>query len=267
MSHVRVERFAARDDQEHGAKHREPGKSVDEEEADRVPRIEGAQHGRRTHDPDDAQNAIVTNQTTMIGTEQPPDAVRAVLLNQKEPDQNHDRHRHDIGLKQGRRHFQPFDRTEHRDGRRDHAVAIEQRGSEDAERNQQRPPDGQPCRTAGRTGSGRYERGQREHAPLALVVGAHHDHDVLDRDDEQERVDDEREHAEHVVVRRRNGVRAEEALAHGVQRTRPDVAVDDAERGEGQGKEAARSARHRGLWQPPHYAEEGMSAARGNTYL
>ena len=38
-----------------------------------------------------------------------------------------------------------------------------------------------------------------------------------------------------------DGVRAEEALAQRVQRAGADVAVDDAERGEGQGKETASS--------------------------
>ena len=46
-----------------------------------------------------------------------------------------------------------------------------------------------------------------------------------------ERVDDERQHAEHVVVRRRHRMRSEEALPDRVERTRADVAVDDAESG------------------------------------
>ena len=110
------------------------------------------------------------------------------------------------------------------------------------------------------------ERRQGQDAAFALVVRAHHDRDVLDRDDEQQRVDDQREHAQHVVVRRRHRVRAEEALAHRIQRAGADVAVDDAESGEGEGKQAApfggtqgapsrsrgaRSAMHRRLWQRP----------------
>ncbi len=70
--------------------------------------------------------------------------------------------------------------------------------------------------------------------------------DVLDRDDEQQRVDDQRQHAEHVLVRRRHGVRPEEALAHRVQRAGADVAVDDAERGEREGKQTAATVHGRG---------------------
>ena len=83
--------------------------------------------------------------------------------------------------------------------------------------------------------------GQRQDAALALVVGAHDDHDVFDRDHEQQGIDDERQDTKHVLVRRRHGVRAEEALAHRIQGTGADVAVDDAKGGEGQGKEPAPS--------------------------
>ena len=130
------------------------------------------------------------------------------------------------GSKSGVATFEPFDRAEHGDRRRDHAVAVEQRRAEHAEQHQHRAAAPAP------SGRGGHQRGQREDAAFALVVGAHHDRDVLDRDDEQQRVDDERQHAEHVLVRRRHRVRAEEALAHRVERAGADVAVDDAEGGE-----------------------------------
>ena len=100
------------------------------------------------------------------------------------------------------------------------------------------PSDGQPRPVPAAAWPGRDQRGQREDAAFALVVGAHHDRHVLDRDDEHQRVDDQREHAEHVLVRRRHGVRAEEALAQGVQRAGADVAVDDAERGQREREQA-----------------------------
>ena len=83
------------------------------------------------------------------------------------------------------------------------------------------------------------QRGERENAAFALVVGAQHERDVFQRHDQQQRVDDQRQHAEDVVVRRRHRVRAEETLAHRVQRAGADVAIDDAERGQGQRKETA----------------------------
>ena len=125
---------------------------------------------------------------------------------------------------------------------RDHAVAVQQGRAEDAERNQHRPAIGQPRRAAAAAHAAGHQRRQGQHTALALVVGAHHQRDVLDRDDEEERVDDERQHAEHVVVGGRHGVRAEETLAQRVQRAGADVAVDDAERRQRQREQAARLA-------------------------
>ena len=50
------------------------------------------------------------------------------------------------------------------------------------------------------------QRRQREDAALALIVGAHDDDDVFDRDDEEKRVEHEREDTEHVLVARRHRV-------------------------------------------------------------
>ena len=132
------------------------------------------------------------------------------------------------GVKPGVATLEPLDRAEHRDGRRDHAVAVEQRGAEDAQQHQ-RASARAPAWLARR-----QQRGQREDAALAVVVGAHDEREVLDRDDQHQRPEDERQDAEHVRLGRRDRVRSEEALAHRVERAGADVAVDDAERAEGQ---------------------------------
>ena len=41
------------------------------------------------------------------------------------------------------------------------------------------------------------ERGQRQRAALAVVVGAQQDQHVFDRDDDDQRPQDQRQHAEH----------------------------------------------------------------------
>ena len=71
-------------------------------------------------------------------TEQPADAVRAVLLDGEDPDQNDDRDRHDIRIDQRCRDRQAFDRAQHGDRRRNHAVPVQQRRAENAERDQHR---------------------------------------------------------------------------------------------------------------------------------
>ena len=55
MSHVRVQRLAAGDDEEHGAKHRESGQAVVAKKTVGMARIERPQHCRRAHDPHDPQ--------------------------------------------------------------------------------------------------------------------------------------------------------------------------------------------------------------------
>ena len=54
---------------------------------------------------------------------------------------------------------------------------------------------------------------------------------------ERQRPEDQRQHAEHVVARRRDAVRAVEALAQRVERAGADVAVDDAERSQSEKSE------------------------------
>ena len=83
------------------------------------------------------------------------------------------------------------------------------------------------------------EREQREDSALAAVVGSHDEDDVLDRDDEAEEPDDQRQDAVDVGRRRRDRMLLRgEALLKRVQRARADVAVDDAERGQREDREA-----------------------------
>ncbi len=76
----------------------------------------------------------------MIGPNSPPDRAGAEPLDREEPDQD----RHSVigttsGQEEARRDLEsPRPRREHRDRRRDHAVAVEQRRAEDAERDQRR---------------------------------------------------------------------------------------------------------------------------------
>ena len=75
----------------------------------------------------------------------------------------------------------------------------------------------------------RHQRHQRQHAPLAVVVGAHDEEQVLDRDDQRDRPEDQRQHAVDVDRERRHPVGQRHALLHRVERRGPDVAVDDAD--------------------------------------
>ena len=94
---------------------------------------------------------------------------------------------------------------------------------------------GAPAERAG--GQGR----QRERAALAVVVGAQQDQHVFQRDDDDQRPQDQRQHAEYDIAR--DGVvvaRRDRRLAEGVERAGADIAVDDADAAERQRREAGR---------------------------
>ena len=77
------------------------------------------------------------------------------------------------------------------------------------------------------------QRDEGHDPALAVVVGAHDEGDVLDRDDDRDRPEDERDHAVDVGLGRahRVVVGGEDSLQR-VERARADVAEDDPERAE-----------------------------------
>ena len=88
--------------------------------------------------------------------------------------------------------------------------------------------------------SGRHEGQERQNAALSLVVRLHDEGEVLHGDDCDERPDDEREDAQDVVVRGRDGVFPFDAFFDGVERARADVAENDAERADDQRRKRCR---------------------------
>ncbi len=237
VSHVGVQRLSAGDYEEHRAQHRKSVEPMLGEERDRVPRVEGGKDDGLANGPDNAQHREHNKPENHHGAEEAPDAVGAMPLNREDADEDGDGRRHDIGIEQGRSHLQPFHGSQHGDGRSDHAVTIEQGGAKDAQQDQDpaHAVAGVPLR---------QQRGQRQDAAFALVVGAKHDRHVLDRDDQHQRVDDQRQYAEHVGLGRRYGMGAEKTLAHRVEGTGTDVAINDTERRDGEGYD--RTNRRRG---------------------
>ncbi len=122
--------------------------------------------------------------------------------------------------------LEPLHGAEYGDGGGDHPIAIEERPPHETQHHEHDTP--RPPRAIVGLLEDQGEEG--EHASLAPVVGAQDEGDVLDADDEDQRPDDEGEEAEDVRLVRREPVFGLERLLHGVERARPDVAVDDAER-------------------------------------
>ena len=78
---------------------------------------------------------------------------------------------------------QPLHGAQHGDRRRDDAVAVEQRGAEETERDEHQPP----LAVLDALAVLKQQGEQGENAPLAPIVRAQDEDDVLDADDEDER--------------------------------------------------------------------------------
>ena len=116
---------------------------------------------------------------------------------------------------------QALDGREDRNRRRDHGVAVEQRGCE-----QRGHRNGRQQARAGRHPADQGK--QREGAALASVVGAHGDQHVLHGDHQDQCPEDQGEHAHHVQRVHRQGVGADEAFTKRVEWAGADVAEHDA---------------------------------------
>ena len=90
--------------------------------------LSAEQHARVLHDVDRRRaRPSVMNQSSMTGPNRRADARRCrCFWNDEQHDQDDEGERHDIVVERGRRDLQAFDRAQHRDGGRDHAVAVEQ---------------------------------------------------------------------------------------------------------------------------------------------
>ena len=234
VPHVGVERLTAGDAEHDGAEGEKAGEAVRREERDAVPRVERREHLRRLRDGPRAERGDRDEPGEHQRAERRPHARRPEALHHEQREEDDHGDRHDEVAERRGAHLQPFHGAEHGDRRRDDAVAVEQRGAEEAERDEHQSP----LAVLDALAVLKQEGEQGENAPLAPIVRAQDEDDVLDADDEDERPDDQREDADDVRRGRHDAVLLPEALAKGVQRARSDVAVNDAERGEGEYAEA-----------------------------
>jgi hypothetical protein len=127
MAHVGIERLAARHRQHHRAQRHEGDPGRTQEHFQRIYRIDRLQDHRGLQQRGQAETAQGNEPYHHDRAEQPPDLVGAAALEGEQPDQDRQRHRHHQGRKLRRLHLHAFDGRQHRDGRGQHAIAIEQR--------------------------------------------------------------------------------------------------------------------------------------------
>ena len=110
-------------------------------------------------------------------------------------------------VQRGRGDLQALDRRQHRDRRRDHAVAEEDRGAEDAQQQQARGAASGGPRTAVEASASIAIR-----PPSPLLSARRISTHVLDRDDDGQRPEHQRQHAVDVVRSSSGDVAVREAL-------------------------------------------------------
>ncbi len=224
MAHVGIERLGAGHRQHDRAQRHEGLPAGQLEQADGVARIQGAQHPGMLHDLDQAQDGQGGEPDQHDRPEQLADAGRAAALQHEQKEQDDHRQGHDMGLQSRGRGLQAFDRREHRDRRGDQAVAIEQ-----GEPGQRQGQDHflQAGAPRGWLGS---KRAERQDAALAAIVGAQDQGDIFEADDQAERPEDQREHAQHRQLAQGQAAGFAKGFADGVERAGADIAIDHAQR-------------------------------------
>ena len=196
MAEIGIERLAAGDHEEHGAERDQADFAVIVEERDAVERIDREQHMRIVADMQRAGDRDGDEPDHHDRPEQRRDLGGAAALRREQPDQDDDRERrHHLG-ERGARELQPFHRREHRNCRRDHRIAEKHRGADHAD-------DEDKCGAAAERA--RRQRRERQRAALPVIVGAQQDQHVFHRHGDDQRPDDERQHAEHDGCGRRRG--------------------------------------------------------------
>jgi len=175
VAHVGVQRLGAGQCQHHRTEYGHPHAGVNDEEIDRPDRVERLEHFRALADAMHAQDGQRQKPGDHDRAEQLADLLGAMLLRHEQRHQHHQRDGHHPVVDTFERQAHTLHRRQHRHGRGDHAVAVEQRGADQPTDEHQRT---QP-RVCSRCPQG--QGGERHGTALALVVGAQDEHHVLER--------------------------------------------------------------------------------------
>ena len=232
MAHVGVQRLATGDCQHDRAEDQDAVPVVLGEEVVCPPGIDGMQHFRFMQDVDHPQYRQAQEPDNGDGTEHLADLLRAEALGGEQRGQHHHGQWHDPVPHLRGHDFDALDGRQHRYRRRDDAIAEEQRSAEHPEDTDQvgrTPPLGQ-----GALG----QRHQRHDAALAIVVGAHDDGHVFQRDHDGQRPEHQRQDAQHGVMVGLQAVVPGEHLLQRVQRAGTDVAEDHADGADDQSRQS-----------------------------
>jgi hypothetical protein len=222
VPHVGVQGLAARDHEEYTAEDGERLLRMLGDQARRPVGIDAGEHRRVARDGDTAERCEREEPQDHHVAEATANASGALVLQGEQYDDDGDGHRNRGAVECRAEQFQALDGAEYRDRRCDQRIAVEQCR---AQRGEQHDTGGPASPAAGIP----LQQGQhRQDAAFAGVVGAQDQQDVLERDDQRQAPQGQRQHAEH--RRGRGFAGGVQRFAEGVQGTGADVAIDGAER-------------------------------------
>ncbi len=227
MPHVGVERLGPRHRQHHRAQREKSELGIEQEEVRRPPGVHRAQDAGIPNDAPQPHRADHHEIEQHDWPEHEAHLGGAARLDEEQADQDHQRGRHHEWREAVVHHLQPLDRGEHRDRRRNDRVAVEERGRQHTQQHD-------AARPLGLVAVADDQREQRQAAPLAVIVRAHRDEDVLDRHDQRHRPENQAEHTEDVRPVDQQRVWPREALLERIERRGTDIAEDYADRAQRQ---------------------------------
>ena len=240
MAHIGVKRLAAGHRQHHRAQDHEGGPAVCQQEGDAIGRVQRAENGGMADHLHQTQRPQGEEPHHHHRTEQPSDQFGAVALDGEQADQHHQGDGHHEGGEHRRSHLESLHRRQHRDGRRDHAVAEEQGGAHQTQHHQ----DAHLILVG--AGGAQRQGQQSQDAAFAPVVGAHDEQDVFEGDHDDDGPEHQRGDAVDIVRGQRHPVIGIETFLEGVERTGADIAVDHPHGGQRQPPQAAEIDRRLG---------------------
>ncbi len=167
VSHIGIHGFAASHREKGGAENGEADVEIlVDQKIEGIKRAHGGEHIGSSDDAVDAEQCNHKKPTEHHRPEYIADEAGAFPLHDEKPDQDDDGEWHHSRRQRRRIDFQAFKGAEHGDGRRDGAVTIKQRRTNEADDQELRAP----C--CGPRIPGREQRQQRNDPAFAAVVGA-----------------------------------------------------------------------------------------------
>ena len=221
LPHVGIERFSTRHTQDHRSQSQECQHGFTAEETHCIHRVNRRNDLRGLDQASKAEYSNRDEPDEHHWTEGCTHLPGPMPLHHKQRDKNHHGDWHNPRSQPRINELKPFNGRQHGNGRGNHAVAVEQRRTQDAQAHDELST---VLHLRNR------ERSERHDAAFAIIVGPHHDEHVLDRHNECQGPEHHRRRAIDAVLNSWNVVDTVEDFLERIQRASTDVAEHNTER-------------------------------------